>query len=156
MSAELSICAAPLAVKFYLLSAFFSIVPTSATASFGVKFHRRTQPVFNHAVRFVVKFYCRLHSVQSPFVYRITPAQNEARHRSSARLLPHLLRAANFKFNSRCFAPKFYSPRCKISIFYPKPPPARKTRAIKFTPPFAFVRPRYKRATFYRHRGDVF
>lgn len=31
-----------------------------------------------------------------------------------------------------------------------------KTRAIKFTPPFAFVRPRSKRAAFYRRRDDVF
>ena len=60
--------------KFYLLSAFFSIVPTLATAPFGVKFHLRSQPVFNRVVCFVVKFYCRPRSVQSPFVYRKTPA----------------------------------------------------------------------------------
>ena len=42
--------------KFYLVSAFLSIVRTSATASFGVKFHRRAQPVFNRAVCFVMNF----------------------------------------------------------------------------------------------------
>ncbi len=126
VSAELSICAAPLSVrfcrrrtfwakfhfrlpfgvkllppclltKFYLVSAFLSIVPTSTTASFGVKFHRRAQSVFNRAVCFVVKFYCRPRSVQSPLVYRKTPARNKARPRSTARLLPCRRRAANFK-----------------------------------------------------------
>ena len=77
-----------LLAKFYLVSAFLGMVPTSATASFGVKFHRRAQPVFNHAVRFVVKFYCRPRSVQSPFVCRKTPAKNKARSRSTTRLLP--------------------------------------------------------------------
>jgi len=86
-----------LLAKFYLVSAFFSIVPTSAAASFGVKFHFRPQPVFNRAVCFVVKFCCRPRSVQSPFVYRKTPAKNKSRSRSTAQLLPRLLRAANFK-----------------------------------------------------------
>ena len=132
--------------KFYLVSAFLGIVPTLATASFGVKFHRHSQSVFNRAACFVAKFYCRPRSVQSPLVYRKTPAKNKARHRSSARLLPRRRRAVNFKilnpFRDMKFcavsaksaemrvnfkispallcskiSPKFYSPRCKIRSF---------------------------------------
>ena len=61
-----SIRIAPLAVKFYHRRAFWRnfipsfgflyIVPTSATASFGVKFYFRPQPVFNRAVCFVANF----------------------------------------------------------------------------------------------------
>lgn len=96
VSAELSICATLLSAKFYrcppfgvklpppcllakfyLVSTFLSIVPTSATASFG-RFYRYSQSVFNRAVCFVVKFCCRPRLVRSPLVYRKTPAQNKA------------------------------------------------------------------------------
>ena len=122
-----------LLAKFYLVSAFLGIVPTSTTASFGVKFHFRPQSVFNRAVRFVVKFYYRPRSVQSPLVYRKTPTRNKARSRSTARLLPCRRRAANFKISPALLCskilPKFYA---------------------------AFVRLRSKRAAFYRRRDDVF
>ena len=72
-----------------------------------VKFHGRPQPVFNRTACFVVKFYCRPRSVQSPLVYRKTPAKNKARRRSTARLLPRRRRAINFKIYLRCFAAKF-------------------------------------------------
>lgn len=170
VSAELSICAAPLAeilplprflAKFYLLSAFFSIVPTSATAPFGVKFHLRSQPVFNRAACFVAKFYCRPRSVQSLLVYRKTPARNKARCRYTALLLHILRRDANFKISpallcAKSFGKILFAALQNSDLYIQSPAYSRKTRAIKFTPLFAFVRPRSKHAAFYRRRDDVF
>lgn len=82
--------------KFYLLSAFFSIVPTSATGPFGVKFHLRSQPVFNRAACFVAKFY----AVRARFNRRLFIAKRLLETKPVTRyatlLLPRL-RAANFK-----------------------------------------------------------
>ena len=123
-----------------------------------VKFHRRAQPVFNRAVCFVVKFYCRPHSVQSPFVYRKTPAQNKARSRSTAGFYLFSAEPQILKFSPLCFAPKFrrnftrraaefrsFIQSCRLL--------AQNSRDKIYA---AFVRPRSKRATFYRRRDDLF
>ncbi len=88
-----TICAAPLAAKFYRCHVFWRnfipsfgflyIVPTLATAPFGIKFHRRAQSVFYRSVRFVVKFYRRPQS--AALNHRsLQPARNKARCRSTA------------------------------------------------------------------------
>ncbi|WP_297945567.1 hypothetical protein [uncultured Campylobacter sp.] len=96
-----------LLAKFYLLSAFFSIVPTSATASFGVKFHRRAQSVFYRAVRFVVNFT----TVRARFnrCSFIAKRLLEIKLVATLTLGFYLVSAAEpqiLKFNSHCFAPK--------------------------------------------------
>ena len=111
-----------------------------------------------------MKFYCRPRSVQSPFVYRKTPARNKARCRYTAWLYLVSATACKpqiLKFHPRCFAPKsrqiLFAALQNSDLLSKAAAGSRKTRAIKFTSPFAFVLSRSKHASFYRRlrRNDV-
>lgn len=68
-----------LLTKFYLVSTFLNIVPISATASFGQNFTPLAIGI-NRVACFVAKFYRYPQSVQSPLVYRKTPARKKVRY----------------------------------------------------------------------------
>ncbi|WP_298081741.1 hypothetical protein [uncultured Campylobacter sp.] len=114
--------------KFYLVPAFLSIVPTSTTASFGVKFHLRSQPVFNRAACFVAKFY---HYPQSALNRRSFISKRLLETKPAAAIPPCFYFVSTtacepqiLKFNPRCFAPNFAKillATLQNPIFYPKP-----------------------------------
>lgn len=148
-----------LLAKFYLISAFLSIVRTSATASFGVKFHRRAQPVFNHAVRFVVNFT----AVRARFDRRSFITKRLLKTKPAAALPPgfYLFSAEPqiLKFSLLCFALKFrrnFTRRAENSDLLSNQSRCRlaQNSCDKFCA--TFVRLRYRHTAFYRRRDDVF
>ena len=134
------------------------MVPTSTTAPFGVKFHFRPQPAFNHAACFVVNFT----TVHARFNHRSFIAKRLLKTKPDPALPPSFYLVAVvpqiLKFHPRCFAAKFRRNFTRRAAEFRSFIQSRRLLAQNPRDKIyaAFVRLRYKRAAFYRRRDDVF
>ena len=120
------------------------------------KFYRRLQSAFNRAACFVANFtavHARFNR-RSFIAKRLLETKPVTRYAALLVLVsePQIL---NLTRAALCqISPKFYSPRCRIRSFIQSPRKLAQNPRDKFYA--AFVRPRSKRAAFYRHRDGVF